>query len=152
MTPLPRMLERLRQTYRHVRVPPDDALLEDLPPNARQLVTRMSHPERRHALATYTRLRAAGADEELRLTGLLHDMGKPHGTRLWHRVVAVLLPGLATRVGSRTLRDYVRHAERGAEMARALGMGDRAVELIARHHRAPADEDGHALLRADRDA
>jgi len=46
----------------------------------------------------------------------------------------------------------IREAVRIAHVARALGLGDRAVELIARHHGAPADEDGHALLRADRDA
>ncbi len=144
------MIERLRQTYRHVRVAPDDARLGELPPSAREIVARMSPSDRGHALSTYAALRAAGADEELCLVGLLHDMGKPREPRLWHRVAAVLVPALARRVGPRILREYVDHAARGAEMARVLGLSARAVWLIARHHESPADDAERLLLRADR--
>ena len=133
-----------------MRVAPDEAALGSLPANARDVVARMSRPDRRHALATYAALRAAGADEELCLVGLLHDMGKPRQTRLWHRVAAVLVPHLARRLGTRTLREYLDHAARGAERARALGLSARAVALIARHHEPPADDDGRRLLAADR--
>ncbi len=109
----------------------------------------MSAPDRRHALATYDVLRAAGADPELCLVGLLHDMGKPRDARLWHRVVAVLAPGLARR-GGPTLRAYAEHSARGAALARTRGLSERAVRLIARHHERPVDPDERMLLNADR--
>ena len=142
------MIERLRQTYRHLRVAPDDAGLRELPPSAREIVARMSRPDRRHALATLAALREAGADEELCLIGSLHDMGKPIETRLWHRVAAVLVPGLA-RLGPRALREYLDHAARGARMARALGLSERAIRLIDRHHEPPGSADERLLSRAD---
>ncbi len=110
----------------------------------------MSAPDRRHALTTYAVLRDAVADDELCLVGLLHDMGKPRGAWLWHRVVAVLAPALARRVGTRTLREYVDHPARGAEMARVLGLSARAIRLIARHHTPGADDEERLLLEADR--
>lgn len=144
------MIERLRQTYRHLRVAPDDERLRELPGNVREQLTRMSAADRRHALEAYDALARDGADEELRLVGLLHDMGKPPEARLWHRVAAVLAPAVARRLGSRTLREYLDHPVRGARMARALGLSERAIRLIERHHRRPESAEESLLLRADR--
>jgi putative nucleotidyltransferase with HDIG domain len=143
------MIERLRQTYRHLRVLPDDALLARVPSAAREVVAAMAPSDRRHALVTYAALERAGADEELRLAGLLHDMGKPSDARLWHRVAAVLAPGVARRLG-RTARDYVEHARRGAEKARAMRLSERVVRIIATHHETPLDADAQLLHAAER--
>ena len=144
------MIERLRQTYRHLRVAPQDDVLATVPALARPIVAAMSPSDRRHALVTYAALARAGADEELRLAGLIHDAGKPREARLWHRVAAVLAPPLATRLG-RVGRDYVAHPTRGAELARRLGLSERVVRVIARHHDAPADADDRLLRAAERE-
>jgi putative nucleotidyltransferase with HDIG domain len=143
------VIHRLRQTYRHLRVGPDDALLPGVPAVARPIVAAMSASDRRHALVTYRALRAAGADDELALAGLLHDMGKPRGARLWHRVAAALSPSLASMLGV-TGRDYARHAARGADMARELGLSRRVVDVIERHHARPRDDDDRRLHDAER--
>ena len=47
--------------------------------------------DQRHAERTAELLRSWGADDELVTAGLLHDLAKPSGTRLWHRIAGVLL-------------------------------------------------------------
>jgi putative nucleotidyltransferase with HDIG domain len=112
----------------------------------------------RHAERTAAVLRELGADEELILAGLLHDRGKPADTRLWHRVVGVVLarlaPGLRARLptGESTLSLYLDHARRGAAQAQLEGRSARVVRLIARHHEPPRDADERLLARADREA
>ncbi len=114
--------------------------------------------DERHAERTAEILRAAGADAEVVLAGLLHDRAKPAGTRLWHRVAAVLLEWTAPRVRARLARGhgtfarYLDHARRGAELARAEGRSERVVRLIARHHDRPQTEDERRLAAADREA
>jgi len=103
-------------------------------------------------------LRELGADEELILAGLLHDRGKPAGTRLWHRIAGVLLARLAPRLrdriasGDTTLARYLGHARRGAAQAEIEGRSARVVRLITRHHERPHDADERLLARADREA
>lgn len=145
------MIGRLRQTYRHLRVAPDERMLARIPGVARPVVAAMSPSDRRHALVTYAGLLQHGADEELALAGLLHDAGKPRAARLWHRVAAALAPGLARRVGPAVLRDYVDHPARGAALARDLGLSERVAQVIARHHERPGDADGRLLRDAERD-
>lgn len=112
----------------------------------------------RHAERTAELLRELGADDELILAGLLHDCGKPTGTRLWHRVAGVLLgrlaPGLRARLarGESTFALYLDHARRGAAQAQMEGRSERVVRLIARHHEPPRDADERLLARADREA
>ncbi len=112
----------------------------------------------RHAERTAAVLRELGADEELILAGLLHDRGKPTGTRLWHRIAGVLIarfaPGLRSRFarGESTFARYLDHARRGAAQAEAEGRSPRVVRLIARHHEPPRDDDERLLARADREA
>lgn len=114
--------------------------------------------DERHAQRTAEALRRLGADEELILAGLLHDLAKPPGTRIWHRVAAVLLEALAPGARVRLARGegvfarYLDHARRGAEEARRRGASERIVRLIARHHDRPAGEDERMLHRADREA
>lgn len=131
------MRERVQQTVRFVVAQEGDA---------------------RHAERTAAVLRELGADEELILAGLLHDRGKPAGTRLWHRVAGVLLGRVAPRIrarfsrGESTFARYLDHARRGAAQAEIEGRSARVVRLIARHHEAPRDHDERLLARADREA
>ncbi|MGH2492044.1 MAG: HD domain-containing protein [Candidatus Limnocylindria bacterium] len=131
------MRERVQQTVRFVVANDGDA---------------------RHAERTAAVLREFGADEELILAGLLHDRGKPAGTRLWHRIVGVLLARFAPRLRSRlasgesTFARYLDHARRGAAQAEIEGRPARVVRLIARHHEPPRDTDERLLARADREA
>ncbi len=114
--------------------------------------------DERHSRETARILGALGADDELVVAGLLHDRAKPAGTLLWHRVAGVLLarliPRLRTRLarGESTFARYLDHARRGADLARAEGVPERVVRLIARHHDAPRSADEILLARADRDA
>jgi len=112
----------------------------------------------RHATETARILRRLGADEELVVAGLLHDVAKPAGTQLWHRVAGVLLEWFAPRVrrrlaaGDSTFGRYLDHARVGAELARADGASERVVRLIARHHQRPVSDDERLLARADHEA
>ena len=114
--------------------------------------------DERHAERTAAILRELGADPEVVLAGQLHDRAKPEGTRLWHRVAAVLIDWLAPWLrrrfsrGDGTFARYLDHARRGAELARAEGRSERIVRLIARHHEPPTDADEALLARADREA
>jgi len=113
--------------------------------------------DKQHAERTAAILRSLGADEELVVAGLLHDIAKPTETRLWHRVAAVLLaaaPTVRARLarGEGTLARYLDHARRGADEARRRGAPERVVRLIARHHDAPGSEDERLLWRADHEA
>ena len=131
------MLERVQQTVRFVVAHEGDT---------------------RHAERTAAVLRKLGADEELILAGLLHDRGKPAGTKLWHRIAGVLLERFAPRVrkrlasGESTFSLYLDHPRRGAAQAQNEGRSARVVRLIARHHERPRDDDERVLARADREA
>ena len=131
------VIDRVVQTWRYLSVP---------------------YSDERHAERTADILRRGGADSDLVLAGLLHDRAKPAGTRLWHRIAAVLLDAVAPALrrryagGSGTFALYLDHALRGAELARVEGRSDRVVGLIARHHQRPSTEDERRLARADREA
>jgi len=112
----------------------------------------------RHADRTAEILRSLGADDELVEAGLLHDIAKPEGTRLWHRIAGVLLEQFAPRVrrelarGGSTFARYLDHARRGALEARRRGASERVIFLIAGHHTEPQSDDARLLARADREA
>ena len=114
--------------------------------------------DERHAVRTADALRRLGADDELVMAGLLHDVAKPRETRIWHRIAAVAVewvaPGLRARLarGDGVFARYLDHARRGAEEARARGASERVVRLIARHHERPRDADERLLHEADREA
>jgi hypothetical protein len=125
------------------------------------LVESMSERDQRHSLDTFRLLREQGhEDPDLLSAALLHDVGKGRlaaaRVRLWHRVAYVLLatvaPPLLRRLsdGRGGLADLHHHADRGAVVAEALGIGPIAVELIRRHHDdVPADERLDLLRAAD---
>ena len=114
--------------------------------------------DERHARRTAEILRSGGADEDLVLAGLWHDIAKPAETRLWHRIAAVLLDHAAPAVRRRLARGetvfgrYLDHARRGAELAAGRGASPRVVALIAGHHETPRTADAVLLARADREA
>lgn len=132
------MLDRPRQSFRFLQAGADG--------------------DARHASRTAEILRSLGADDELVEAGLLHDIAKPRGTRLWHRVAGVLLAALAPRVrrqlalGDSTLARYLDHARLGAQEAQRRGASDRIVFLIAGHHATPRSDDARLLARADHEA
>ena len=115
--------------------------------------------DRDHACRVARRLLARHPEAEARTVraALLHDVGKASRPyRVWERVlVHVWTPGPATAmrfpVGLRgAWRVHAEHAELGAERLRALGVDARVVELVARHHEAPADdEELRRLIAAD---
>lgn len=114
--------------------------------------------DERHARRTAEILRSAGADDELVLAGLWHDIAKPAETRLWHRIAAVLLEQGAPAVRRRLARGdtvfgrYLDHPRRGAELAAGRGASARVIALIAGHHQTPRTDDAALLARADREA
>ena len=132
------MLDRARQTLR--------------------VVAAGASADMRHAERTAAILRELGADEELVLAGLLHDIAKPPSTTLWHRIAGVLLARFAPRVrrelarGTSTFARYLDHARLGAAEARRRGASDRVAFLIAGHHSPPLSDDARLLAQADHEA
>lgn len=117
--------------------------------------SRAANGDVRHAERTAALLRARGADEDLVLAGFLHDVAKPAGTRIWHRIAGALLPRSARRRlarGGGTFARYLDHARLGSEEARARGASERVVGLIARHHEPPVTGEERMLHEADREA
>ena len=102
-------MHRVGQFVAHVRArvdPSEEALVERvLPPSAQMLFREMPVADRRHGLDVAHRLLASGHDDrDLLAAALLHDAGKGHRLRLWHRVSGVLLeavaPGALRRLAS----------------------------------------------------
>jgi hypothetical protein len=152
---------KVRRTwiYFHARVGADErAGLEAwLAPAQVALFDGMAVADQRHGLDVVAHLRAAAADPDLLVAGLLHDCGKGRRIRLVHRVAWSLgsrygswiwraaghLPTF--RAGLAALRD---HARRSAELAEAAGCAARTIELI-RNQETPTDDAGRLLLDAD---
>lgn len=139
-------MHRVRQFAAHVRarVTPDEVAFAHriLPSSAAQLFDGMPVADRRHALDVSARLQAGGHDDpDLLAAALLHDAGKGHRMRLWHRVAGVLLEALAPAV-LRRLADpdpaswrhafhlYLHHAVVSAELASAAGCSPRTAAFI----------------------
>ena len=117
--------------------------------------------DRRHALDVVERLLARGHDDpDLLTAALLHDAGKGHRMRLWHRVAGVLLsafaPGLLRRLADpdpaswrHPFHLFLHHARLSAKLAERDGASARAVALI---RGTPDPADAHlsrALTEAD---
>ena len=109
------------------------------------------------------RLLAAGHDDpDLLAAALLHDAGKGHRLRLWHRVTGVLLdavwPAGLRRLASPNARSwrhafhiYLHHEAMSAEMAVSAGCEPRAGAFI-RGHASGTDAPLQAALKAADDA
>jgi hypothetical protein len=160
-------VHRVGQFVAHVRArvdPSEEALAERvLPTTARPLFDGMPVADRRHGLDVAQRLLAAGHDDrDLLAAALLHDAGKSHRLRLWHRVAGVLLeafaPGLLRRMASPDEHSwrhpfyiYLHHDAISAEMAVAAGCAPRAGDFIRGQ---PSDVDAplQSALKAADDA
>jgi hypothetical protein len=137
---------RVEQFLDHLRarVSADEAALAHrlLPASARPLFDAMPVADRRHALDVVARLHDAGHDDpHLLAAALLHDAGKGHRMRLWHRVSGVLLEAIAPRVLTRLATAeprswrypfhlYLHHARLSADAAAAAGCSPPTVALI----------------------
>lgn len=154
---------KVRQTRRHLtgRVTAAEvaALTGWLTAPQMALFRSMPRADQRHGLDVVASLRGAGhADPELLLAGLLHDCGKGHSVRLWHRVAWSLGERYGTWIVSLTahlpgsapaFERIAVHADRSAELAVRAGCTARTAALI-RHQAAPADRvQGEALRLAD---
>lgn len=160
-------MHRVGQLVAHVRAridPAEEAIVDRvLPSAARALFRGMPVADRRHALDVAARLLAAGHDDpDLVAAALLHDAGKGHRLRLWHRVGGVLLEALAPWALRRLASNapgswrhawhlYLHHDAISAEMAVGAGCTPRAGAFI-RGQPSEADAPLAAALKAADDA
>jgi hypothetical protein len=160
-------VHRVGQFVAHVRArvdPAEEAIVDEvLPPTARALFRGMPVADRRHGLDVAGRLMAAGHDDrDLLAAALLHDAGKGHRLRLWHRVGGVLLEALAPRLLRRLASPdpgswrhawhrYLHHDAISAEMAVGAGCTPRTGAFI-RGQATAADASLAAALKVADDA
>jgi len=160
-------VHRVGQFFGHVaaRVSADDAdrAHRMLPPSARETFDAMPVADRRHGLDVAARLLDQGLDDpDLLAAALLHDGAKGRRMRLWHRVGGVLLEVLSPRLLARLASPdpqtsgypwylYLHHDELSAELARRVGLPERAVRFISGQVD-PADARLAAALRRADDA
>jgi hypothetical protein len=160
-------VHRVGQLVAHVRArvdPAEEAFVDRvLPPRARALFRGMPVADRRHGLDVAQRLVASGHDDrDLLAAALLHDAGKGHRLRLWHRVAGVLLEAIAPAALRRLASPdpdswrhpfhlYLHHDAISAEMAVSAGCQPRTGAFIRRQ---PAGTDAplQAALKAADDA
>ena len=160
-------MHRVGQFVAHVRArvdPSEEALVERvLPPSAQALFREMPVADRRHGLDVAHRLLASGHDDhDLLAAALLHDAGKGHRLRLWHRVAGVLLEAIAPATLRRLARSdprswrypfhlYLHHEAISAQMAVSAGCEPRTGSFIRGQPR-EADAALQAALKAADDA
>ncbi len=130
---------------------PDDAFaLGWLEGRENEAYRAMDPRDREHACRVAGRLLALHPDAEPHVVraALLHDVGKAaRPYRVWERVlVHVWTPGAATaerlpRAWRGAWRAHREHAAVGATRLRRLGVDDRVVDLVARHHHPPGDDE-----------
>lgn len=125
-------------------------------PAQHALFASMPVADQRHGLDVVARLRAERVDDpDVLLAGLLHDAGKGHSVRVWHRITWSLGERYGPRVWGAARRipgfagplDRLRdHAEISAQLAARAGCPERTIELI-RHQAEPSDPEYGRLLR-----
>ena len=139
-------MHRVEQFFGHIRASVTPAETANaralLPDTASALFAAMPVADRRHALDVVARLVDAQQDDpDLLAAALLHDAGKGHRMRLWHRVGGVLLeavaPLLLARLESPDPRSwrypfhlYRHHASLSADAAGDAGCSPRTVAFI----------------------
>jgi hypothetical protein len=160
-------VHRVGQVVAHVRArvdPSEEALVERvLPQPAQALFRAMPVADRRHGLDVAHRLLASGHDDrDLLAAALLHDAGKGHRLRLWHRVTGVLLEAVAPGTLRRLARPdpgswrhpfhlYLHHEAISAQMAVNAGCEPRTGSFI-RGQPNETDAPLQAALKAADDA
>lgn len=125
-------------------------------PAQHALFASMPVADQRHGLDVVARLRAERVDDpDVLLAGLLHDAGKGHSVRVWHRIAWSLGERYGPRVWGAARRipgfagplDRLRdHAEISAQLAARAACPERTIELI-RHQAEPSDPEYGRLLR-----
>jgi putative nucleotidyltransferase with HDIG domain len=130
---------------------------------AQKLFWAMNVPDQRHVLnVAYTALHLAEGQENINVgllvkCALLHDVGKVKGdVSTFDKIITVigdhLLPNWAKKWEKQgrgnkvsNLRHafyiYFHHAEISAAMLKDIGECTELIEIIARHHKAPAEND-----------
>jgi hypothetical protein len=160
-------VHRVGQFVAHVRArvdPSEETLIERvLPTPAQALFRAMPVADRRHGLDVAHRLLASGHDDpDVLAAALLHDAGKGHRLRLWHRVSGVLLeavaPGTLRRLASPDPSSwrypyhlYLHHEAISAKMAVSAGCEPRTGDFI-RGQPGETDASLQAALKAADDA
>ena len=166
------MLKRVKQVVAAVtaEITPEDRLFVNQYLNKQEqtLIWGMNLPDQRHVLnVAYTALALAKNRENVDLNllvtcALLHDVGKVKGdVSTVDKIVTVIghkvSPGWAKKWGRlgrgnklKNLRHafyiYFHHAQRSATMLEKIGVRSQVVEIVAKHHKAPADHDPLELL------
>jgi hypothetical protein len=160
-------VHRVGQFVAHVRArvdPAEEALVERVLPAAAQALFRaMPVADRRHGLDVAQRLLSSGHDDrDLLAAAMLHDAGKGHRLRLWHRVAGVLLeafaPGALRRLADPDAASwrhpfhlYLHHDAISAELAVSAGCAPRTGAFI-RGRPSETDAPLQAALKAADDA
>jgi hypothetical protein len=118
---------------------------EQLLPGEVELWSRMSGPDRRHAVGVARRtagLLGAGATRPVLASALLHDVGKVDGglgtfRRSIVTALALVLGRDRVSRGSGRMGRYLRHDAIGADLLRAAGSDDLTVAWAREHHLHP---------------
>jgi putative nucleotidyltransferase with HDIG domain len=135
---------------------------------AQQLFWGMNLPDQRHVLnVAYTSLKFAESHPKVNCVllircALLHDVGKRKGdVSTIDKIITVigywLLPSWSKEWGRlgrgsklNNLRHafyiYYHHANRSAIMLQGIGESRQVVEIVAKHHKTPADSDPLELI------
>ncbi|HET6443461.1 MAG TPA: HD domain-containing protein [candidate division Zixibacteria bacterium] len=122
-----------------------------LNPNEMDLFQRMPPADKHHCYRVMRTIKGTGHSEnELLAAAILHDVGKTEAqTTWWDRPLVVLAEVIAPAAAekwangsgqglSRPFKTKAMHAEWGADLAVEAGSAALTVELIRRHHPAPA--------------
>lgn len=161
------MLNRIKQVFAALTasITKKDREFVDLYLNfkAQKLFWAMNVPDQRHALnASYTALHLAEGQKNVNAKllvkcALLHDVGKVKGdVSTFDKIITVIgdlfLPNWARKWGKQgrgnkvsNLRHafyiYFHHAEISAAMLKDIGECPELIEIIDKHHKAPAEND-----------
>ena len=117
-------------------------VLDHLLPSEAVLWSRMSGPDRRHAVGValdVVTVLGPGTERPVVAAALLHDVGKVEaGLGTFARVPATMLGLLGGRTRWRgRLGTYLRHDQVGAELLRAASSDPLTVAWAAEHHLPP---------------